>query len=82
MATSCFGPRFLSSRCGLQMRQCSRMVLAHSAVCGVRGQSTAVSELRPSPAMPNLGLVYAVTIYATSRKSAESSTHRAASPQM
>ena len=27
-ATSCLRPRFLSSQCGLWMRQCSRMVLA------------------------------------------------------
>ena len=48
----------------------------------VRGPSTAVSELRPCPALPNLGLVHAVINYATSRRSAGSNTHRAASPQM
>ena len=48
----------------------------------VRGPSTAVSELRPCPALPNFGLVHAVIIYATSRRSAGSNTHRAASPQM
>ena len=37
MATSCLRPRFLSSRCGLWMRQCNRMVLAtRSAVLGER----------------------------------------------
>ena len=48
----------------------------------MRGHSTAVSELHSSLALPNFGLVRAVIICATSRKSAESSTHRAASPQM
>ena len=50
--------------------------------CRVRGPSTAVSELHSSLAIPTYGLVCAVLIYATSRKSAGSSTHRAASPQM
>ena len=37
MANSCLRPRLLSSRCGLWIRQCSRMVLAtHSAVLGER----------------------------------------------
>ena len=82
MATSCPRPRFLSSRYGLWMRQCSRMVLdTHSAVWGERPLHS-VSELHSSLALPNSGLVRAVIICATSRKSAESSTHRAASPQM
>ena len=42
----------------------------------MRGPSTAVSELRPCPALPNFGLVHAVIIYATSRRSAGSSTYR------
>ena len=41
-----------------------------------------MSELHSSLALPNFGLVCAVILCATSRKSAESSTHRAASPQM
>ena len=49
---------------------------------GVRGNSSAVSELRSYPAPPNFGLVHAVSIYATSRRSAGSNTHRVASPQM
>ena len=48
----------------------------------MRGHSTAASELHSSLALPNFGLVRAVIICAISRKSAESSTHRAASPQM
>ena len=48
----------------------------------MRGHSTAVSEPHSSLALPNFGLVCAVIICATSRKSAESSTHRVASPQM
>ena len=80
MATSCLRPKFLSSRCGLWIRQCSRMVLAtRSAAWGERHP---LSELRSCPPLPKFGLVHAVTIYATSRRSAESNTHRAASPQM
>ena len=58
------------------------MVLDSHSHCGVRGHSTAMSELHSSLALPNFGLGCAVIICATSRKSAESSTHRAASPQM
>ena len=46
------------------------------------GPSPAVPALHSSLAIPSFGLVCAVIIYATSMKSAESSTHRAASPQM
>ena len=56
------------------------MVLAtRSAAWGERHP---LSELRSCPALPKFGLVHAVIIYATSRRSAESNTHRAASPQM
>ena len=75
MATSCLRPRLLKSRCGSQMRNGAQLLVQR---CEVRGHSTAASEL-PSP---NLGLVCAVITFATSRKAAESNTHRAASPQM
>ena len=62
MATSCLRPRLLSSRSDLQMRQCSKWCSLLSQQCGVRGHSSAVSELRSCPALPNFGLVYAVII--------------------
>ena len=48
----------------------------------MRGPSTAVSELRSCPTLPNPWPGACSDNFATSKKSAESSTHRAASPQM
>ena len=81
-------------RCTVSRRRTFSMWLVHEAVqqngarplveqCRVRGHPTAVSMLRSCLALPNIGLVCAATIiYATSRKSAESNTHRATLPQM
>ena len=47
MATSCLRPTFLSSRCGLWMRQCSRMVLTTRSAAW--GESETGTEDETSP---------------------------------